>query len=133
MWANTLWPFSSSTRNMAFGRGSITVPSRTIASSLGLGSVLLPDGGVEWVGTPGGGAQARKRPGQTKSLAFSPPSSNSVMELGIFARRFDAFWCQIQVGSRLPDKVMRRSVVEAPAGQGAARSKEASGPRLVGS
>src|SRR6476646_9954565 len=41
MWANTLWPFSSSTRNMAFGRGSTTVPSRTIASSLGFGRVLL--------------------------------------------------------------------------------------------
>src|SRR4051795_3690320 len=41
MWANTLWPFSSSTRNMAFGSGSMTVPSRTIASSLGFGSVVL--------------------------------------------------------------------------------------------
>src|SRR6059036_3119132 len=37
MWARTLWPFSSSTRNMAFGSGSTTVPSSTIASSLGLG------------------------------------------------------------------------------------------------
>src|SRR5262245_58891406 len=37
MWANTLWPFSSSTRNMAFGSGSMTVPSRTIASSFGFG------------------------------------------------------------------------------------------------
>src|SRR5205814_908464 len=37
MWASTLWPFSSSTRNMALGRGSTTVPSSTIASSLGLG------------------------------------------------------------------------------------------------
>src|SRR4029079_13121384 len=41
MWASTLWPFSSSTRNMAFGNGSMTVPSRTIASSLGLGSADL--------------------------------------------------------------------------------------------
>src|SRR5262245_17335062 len=41
MWANTLWPFSSSTLNMALGRGSITVPSRTIASSLGLGRADL--------------------------------------------------------------------------------------------
>src|ERR671910_1164264 len=37
MWARTLWPFSSSTRNMALGRGSMTVPSSTIASSLGFG------------------------------------------------------------------------------------------------
>src|SRR5437667_3138313 len=37
MWASTLWPFSSSTRNMALGSGSTTVPSSTIASSLGLG------------------------------------------------------------------------------------------------
>ncbi len=35
--ANTLWPFSSSTRNMALGNGSTTVPSSTMASSLGLG------------------------------------------------------------------------------------------------
>ena len=37
LWASTLWPFSSSTRNIAFGSGSTTVPSSTIASSLGLG------------------------------------------------------------------------------------------------
>ena len=35
--ASTLWPFSSSTRNMALGSGSTTVPSSTMASSLGLG------------------------------------------------------------------------------------------------
>src|SRR5438270_10844908 len=38
MCARTSWPLSSSTRNIAFGRGSVTFPSRTIASSLGLGS-----------------------------------------------------------------------------------------------
>src|SRR5687767_5479067 len=43
MWASTLWPFSSSTRNMALGSGSTTVPSRTIASSLGFGRVDLRD------------------------------------------------------------------------------------------
>src|SRR5207245_1203784 len=32
--ASTLWPFSSSTRNIAFGSGSTTVPSTSIASSL---------------------------------------------------------------------------------------------------
>src|SRR5665213_1695691 len=35
MWASTLCPFSSSTRNMAFGNGSTTVPSTRIVSSLG--------------------------------------------------------------------------------------------------
>src|SRR3989304_8238357 len=33
-WASTRCPFSSSTRNMALGRGSTTVPSPSIASSL---------------------------------------------------------------------------------------------------
>src|SRR3970040_2831508 len=33
MWASPLWPVSSSTRNRAFGRGSTTVPSTSIASS----------------------------------------------------------------------------------------------------
>src|SRR5215212_5141973 len=37
MWASTLWPFSSSTRNIAFGSDSTIVPSSTMASSLGLG------------------------------------------------------------------------------------------------
>src|SRR6476469_9279257 len=36
MWASTLCPFSNSTRNMAFGNGSVTVPSTRIVSSLGL-------------------------------------------------------------------------------------------------
>ena len=35
MCARTLWPLSSWTRNIAFGRGSITVPSTSIASSFG--------------------------------------------------------------------------------------------------
>src|SRR5713226_4438977 len=33
-WASTRWPFSNSTRNIAFGSGSTTVPSTSIASSL---------------------------------------------------------------------------------------------------
>ncbi len=44
MWAKTLWPFSSSTLNMAFGRGSVTVPSSTIASSFGFGRTSSWDG-----------------------------------------------------------------------------------------
>src|SRR4051812_14396353 len=39
MWASTLCPFSSSTRNIALGRGSTTVPSTRIVSSLGLATV----------------------------------------------------------------------------------------------
>ena len=34
--ARTVYPFSNSTRNMAFGRGSTTVPSTVNASSFGL-------------------------------------------------------------------------------------------------
>src|SRR6267142_4780748 len=34
--ASTRWPLSSSTRNIAFGSGSTTVPSTSIASSLGM-------------------------------------------------------------------------------------------------
>src|SRR5512147_181106 len=36
MWARTLWPVSSSTRNMALGSGSSTVPSTSMASSLAI-------------------------------------------------------------------------------------------------
>src|SRR5688500_2958763 len=42
MCARTLWPFSSSTRNMAFGSGSTTVPSTRIVSSLGFARVFPP-------------------------------------------------------------------------------------------
>ena len=35
MWASTRWPFSSSTANIVFGSGSMTVPSTSIASRLG--------------------------------------------------------------------------------------------------
>src|SRR6478672_10186004 len=40
MWVRTLCPLSSSTRNMALGSGSTTVPSTRIASSLGFASEL---------------------------------------------------------------------------------------------
>src|SRR5579872_531546 len=36
MWPSTLCPFTSSTRNMALGSGSVTTPSISIASSLGV-------------------------------------------------------------------------------------------------
>ena len=31
-WVRTRWPLSNSTRNMAFGKGSVTVPSTSMAS-----------------------------------------------------------------------------------------------------
>src|SRR4029453_11096847 len=37
MWASTRWPFSSSTANIVFGNGSMTVPSTSIASFLATG------------------------------------------------------------------------------------------------
>jgi hypothetical protein len=39
--ARTVYPFSNSTRNIAFGRGSTTVPSTVNASSFGLLRFLL--------------------------------------------------------------------------------------------
>src|SRR6187397_2042611 len=44
MWASTLCPFSSSTRNMALGSGSVTVPSTSIASFFGNLRVILATG-----------------------------------------------------------------------------------------
>ena len=40
-WASTLCPFSSSTRNIALGSGSTTVPSTSIASSLAMAWALV--------------------------------------------------------------------------------------------
>src|SRR5436309_8403976 len=44
MWARTLWPFSSSTRNIAFGSGSMTVPSTWTPSSFAIPLVGLDSG-----------------------------------------------------------------------------------------
>jgi hypothetical protein len=44
-WANILWPFFNSTRNMAFGRGSTTFPSTSMASfflDIQISSLPLP-------------------------------------------------------------------------------------------
>src|SRR5690349_14249931 len=67
MWASTLWPFSSSTRNMAFGNGSTTVPSRTIASSLGLGRADLRD----WFEQGARAARGRGSPAQSRRERLS--------------------------------------------------------------
>src|SRR5688572_3285226 len=61
MWASTLWPFSSSTRNIAFGRGSTTVPSSTIASSLGLARTELLDCRID--GPTGSASRHQPGPG----------------------------------------------------------------------
>src|SRR5512132_2308046 len=60
MWASTLCPFSSSTRNMAFGRGSTTVPSTSIASSLATLQLIL------CVGTRPEGARNAPREGRKR-------------------------------------------------------------------
>src|SRR5690606_36917004 len=41
MWASTLRPFSSSTRNIALGKGSTTVPSISMTSCFAMGSTDL--------------------------------------------------------------------------------------------
>src|SRR3546814_12821685 len=41
VWARTLWPLSSVTRNIAFGRISATVPSISISSSLAIHVLVL--------------------------------------------------------------------------------------------
>src|SRR4029453_4460604 len=68
MWPNTLCPFSSSTRNMALGSGSVTVPSTSIASFFGKlrgtlvsGHVRPPTGETE--PPPDGGGQPVYGPG----------------------------------------------------------------------
>src|SRR6476469_6395182 len=60
MWASTLCPFSSSTRNMALGRGSTTVPSPSIASSLATLQLIL------CVGTRPEGARNAPREGRKR-------------------------------------------------------------------
>src|SRR5947207_15851597 len=42
--ASTLWPFSNSTRNIAFGSGSMTVPSTWTPSSFAIPLVGLDSG-----------------------------------------------------------------------------------------
>src|SRR5581483_3359388 len=65
MWASTLCPFSSSTRNMAFGSGSTTVPSTRIVSSLGLARTAHHL--LRW-----GAPEARKTAGKPKDESISP-------------------------------------------------------------
>src|SRR4051812_31318034 len=57
MWARTLWPLLSSTRNIAFGRASTTVPSISITPSFfGMSSTICRSVDYRGPGTsaPGG-------------------------------------------------------------------------------
>src|SRR5437588_5052500 len=63
MWANTLCPFSSWTRNIAFGSGWRTGPPSRIAVSLGLGRFGLLDG-TSWKSWCSPGARQRRQPSQ---------------------------------------------------------------------
>src|SRR2546421_2674567 len=92
MWASTLWPFSSSTRNMAFGSGSITVPSRTIASSLGLGSADLRNRCQSRDSDPLKAERGRENPAQSRGESLQQPgrAANSTRhDLAAEPRRAD--------------------------------------------
>src|SRR5256885_5501055 len=71
MWASTLCPFSSSTRNIALGRGSTTVPSTSIASSLATLQLILcvgtrPEGAQNCLGRAGSEYTARSGDASTR-------------------------------------------------------------------
>src|SRR5262249_40214578 len=85
MWANTLCPFSSSTRNMALGRGSMTVPSSTIASSFGFGRVgpLL----TGWDGGSDTGARRTESPAGPTDNAIARGTERKARREGSFRRR----------------------------------------------
>src|SRR3954447_19807152 len=75
MWARTLCPFSSSTRNIALGSGSTTVPSTRIVSSLGLATVHHRGSGRA-KGTPRycGATGEISRAGSRKKIRLAPRS-----------------------------------------------------------
>src|SRR5215208_6797454 len=74
MWANTLCPLSSSTRNMAFGSGSVTVPSTSIASFFGKLRVILVSGHVRLAHKRDGTASGWKRAASIRgSREHRPP------------------------------------------------------------
>src|SRR4051812_14863009 len=80
MWARTLCPFSSSTRNMAFGNGSVTVPSTRIVSSLGLAIAHHLRAGAHFDVSNSERAEARKtggsRPESVPDQARCPQSQD---------------------------------------------------------
>src|SRR4030095_628223 len=75
MWASTLWPFSSSTRNIAFGSGSITVPSTWTPSSLGKVAPSLS-------AAHGAGAFRCALSGERKNLRRLASHRDRVLEVG---------------------------------------------------
>src|SRR5689334_12879617 len=90
MCASTLCPFSSSTRNMALGRGSTTVPSTRIVSSLGFASVhhLRGTARGKRAKRPRGrpsrihAGQAREKLGQGEHLGAALRDRDGVLEVG---------------------------------------------------
>src|SRR3954468_6109842 len=84
MWASTLCPFSSWTRNIAFGSGSTTVPSSTIASSLGFGiwSLLDNDGRARLRRQPSQGTLHGSSAGHGKHLRPILGHRDGVLEVG---------------------------------------------------
>src|SRR5262245_17142493 len=75
MWASTLCPFSSSTRNMALGSGSVTVPSTSIASFFGNLRVILA------TGTPDPPTEQTDPPPDGSGQPVYGPAPNTVHDL----------------------------------------------------
>src|SRR6266851_1207188 len=103
MWASTLWPFSSSTRNIAFGNGSTTVPSTRIVSSFGLVRTLLLHGSLT--------ARRDTRLAAVRSLSIGSLAARRDTRLATFAR--------------LGDVTARGTVAPIPAGSQLVRLYEA--------
>src|SRR3982750_2959131 len=84
MCASTLCPFSSWTRNMALGSGSTTVPSSTIASSLGFGiwSLLVTTEGARLRRQPSQGTLHDISAGDGKHLRAVVGDGDGVLEVG---------------------------------------------------
>ena len=76
-WASTLCPFSSSTRNIALGRGSMTVPSTVIASSLATRHSTVLNQRAQF----SDGADFSKRVFSCQVKAFSPVSARPMVKV----------------------------------------------------
>src|SRR3954466_14117461 len=84
MWASTLCPFSSWTGTIALGSGSTTVPSSTIASSLGFGiwSLLDYDGKARLRRQPSQGTPHGISACNSKHLGAVVGDGDGVLEVG---------------------------------------------------
>src|SRR6266566_1933986 len=94
MWASTLCPFSSSTRNMALGRGSTTVPSTSIASSLATLQLIL------CVGTRPEGARNVPREGR-KSVYGQVSRCVHALQAPVYGSHRDATAASVPGGQYL--------------------------------